>query len=296
MTIQQALDVHDRSVSSRDAEVLLQKALECEREFLHAHPDHELSPQQEKTYISFLDRRETNEPVAYITGRKEFFGRLFGTDKRALIPRPETELLVDRALELLPDRFWTHTKATNKPCPIRILEIGTGAGNIAITLSLELAARTIPAEIIATDISEEALALAQENFTTLSNTQAHSPIRWLVADMFDYEAIAAKKPYDLIIANLPYVPTSWKLEPAAQADVIFYEPEVALFGGADGLDLYRRFFADLPKFLMDDGIVLVEYGEDETGNISGLAADVLPNLTLAVHKDYADLERMLELS
>jgi len=296
MTILQALDVRERTVSNRDAEVLLQHALACSREFLYAHPDQELTTAQEAAYAAALDRREANEPVAYITGEKEFYGRPFHTDKRALIPRPETELLIDRALELLPKRFWDHTKATNKPCPIRILEIGTGVGNIAVTLSLELAARQIPAEIIATDISEDALALAQENFTRLSESTSRSPIKWLVADLFDHEAIAAKKPYDLVIANLPYVPTSWKMDPAAQPDVIFYEPEVALFGGEDGLDLYRRFFAVLPEFVMSDGIVLVEYGEDETGSISGLATGVLPNLKLAVHKDYANLERMLELS
>jgi release factor glutamine methyltransferase len=295
MTIQEALNVTNRSVSNRDAEVFLQYALGVERTFLLTHGETALTSEQAATYESFLSRREQNEPVAYIVGEKEFYGRPFKTDARALIPRPETELLVDKALELLPARFKAHTKAINKPCPIRILEIGTGSGNIAVTLSLELAKYNTPAEIYATDISPEALALAEENFTLLQNGTPHSPIKWFVANLFNNAELQKKAPYDLVIANLPYVPTSWKFDAAAQPEVVFQEPDIALFGGEDGLDLYRGFFAKVSGWVMKDGIILVEYGEDETGDISELVRSYLPTAQLIVHKDYAELDRMLEI-
>ena len=290
MTIREALDVSKRSISFREAEIFLSHAAGLSRVQLHMHPDQVLTLVQSQTFEKYLIRREANEPVAYIIGSKEFYGRLFSCDQRALIPRPETEGLLDQALELLPKRFHSQLKATNKPCPIRILELGTGCGNIAVTLSLELAARHIPVEITATDISTEALCLAEENWQSL-RTPAAQPPRWLVADLFDEPVIQTRAPYDLVIANLPYVPSAWRFDPLAQPDVIFYEPDISLFGGEDGLDLYRRFFMEVKNFTQPDGFILIEYNENQTQMMLELITTALPQAGVQVQQDYAGLDR-----
>lgn len=298
MTISQALNVSERSVSIRDAEVLLHHALGKTREWLYAHADYSLNREEESTYRSFLDRREQNEPVAYILGYKEFYGRPFKVDPRVLIPRPETEALIDAALAWAPQYFTKHTAATNKPCPVRILELGTGSGNIATTLSLELAKGTTPAQIIATDISGEALTVAQENYAMLSERESHpldNPVTWFESDLFAHQTLKKWAPYHMIVANLPYVPTTWRHDPEAQPDVIFYEPETALFGGEDGLLYFQTFFQEAPSFLHPEGIMLLEYGEDETPTLKRLAQQTFPDRPLTVHKDYAGLDRLLEI-
>ncbi len=298
MTVLEALNlVQHRSVSRRDAEVFLQHILQIERAELHTHDERELTPEQEEHYLKCLDRREQNEPVAYITGWKEFYGRRFACDHRALIPRPETELLIDRALALAPGIFSENLNTTGKPCPVRVLELGTGVGNIAATLCFELAKQQTPAQIIATDVVVEAVQLAQENLERLSEVPGEqtSPTTLLIADMFDHPSIAKGAPYDLIVANLPYVPIGWKTDSAAQPDVVFWEPDIALFGGEDGLDHYRVFFDQVWEYLAPEGVILIEYGEDETGDLRFLLDGMQETLELTVHKDYAELDRMLEI-
>ena len=245
----------------------------------------------------YYSRRENNEPVAYIIGHKEFYGREFYCDNRVLIPRPETEGLIDRALTWLPGYFQAHLEATNKPCPLHILEIGTGCGNIATTLLLELAGRRIPAYIIATDISPEALEVAEMNWNRLKTDTSHqlARVKFLQADLFQAKEIGRNAPYDLIIANLPYVPTTWQTDPTAQPDVIFYEPEIALFGGSDGLRLYRTFFNQAPDYLAKNGRILCEYGEDETPTLQQLVRQKFPKKTIHFYKDYAELDRIVEV-
>jgi len=296
MTIKEALNVQNRTVSSRDAEVLLGHVLATTREFLHTYPEKELTDKQSATFENALTRREKNEPVAYITGVKEFYSRPFKCDNRALIPRPETEALIERSLILLEKEFKDHLKATNKPCPLHVLEIGTGCGNIAVTLALELAKKGLPATILATDISKEALDLAQENATALkAYDNKNIQLTFLEADLFDHAKIGEKKPYDLIAANLPYVSTTWQLNPAAQPDVVFYEPDIALFGGEDGLVHYRKFFKEAPAYLAKNGHIVCEYGEDETIDFIPLAKRAFPGRDGIVYQDYAGLDRIFEL-
>ncbi len=295
-TISQALNVSSIPVSFREAEVLLAHVLTCSREHLHTHPEQLLTPEQVATYQSFLERRQHNEPVAYITGVKEFYSRPFKCDSRALIPRPETEGVIDLAVPFLTQWFTTNAKATNKPCPVSVLELGTGAGNIGVTLALELEALHIPATLILTDVSAEALALARENYETLNpRPSPHTAISFLEADLFAHEKFAGKR-FQLITANLPYIAPAWRMNPDAQPDVLFHEPDVALFGGdEDGLGLYRSFFAEAPSYLAPGGRVIVEYGEDQTPALKPLAQAAFPGATITVHKDYADLDRILEI-
>lgn len=297
MTVKEALDVSNRSVSFREAEIFLIEVLGVERAWIHTHPENILSSYQEQKFNAFLLKREENIPVAYIIGNREFYGRKFTCDKRALIPRPETEGLIDRVIKWAPDFFNSHMKASNKPCPVRILELGTGSGNIAISLALELAKLSVPTQIVATDISEEALDLARENWEILKKEVSNSfpAIHFCQADLFSGDMVASRKPYHLLVANLPYVPNDWKVSPEAQAEVVFQEPDVALFGGGDGLDLYRQFFLSAPEFLADDGKVLVEFGDEEGIMIIKLAKDAFPAREPVIHKDYAELDRILEL-
>lgn len=297
LSVRQALDVSQRSVSYRDAEVLLGHILGIRREELFSNPERILTTAENAAYEAALTRREHNEPVAYITGVREFYGRKFACDARALIPRPETEGIIERALDFLPTYFHSHLKQSGKPCPLHILELGTGCGNIAITLALELAAKSIPSTIIATDLSTEALELAKENLYNLApELSRHIVLKFIQADLFDHQDITRYAPYDLITANLPYVPLTWQRDPAAQADVIFHEPDLALFGGEDGLSIYREFFSKAPNHLHPEGKVLIEYGEDQTSNLLPLVREAFPSRTLEVHKDYANLDRILEIS
>jgi release factor glutamine methyltransferase len=280
MTIADALDVQQRSVSSRDAEVFLAHVLQSDRVHLHTHPELVLTSEQAEHFETFMARREQNEPVAYIIGEKEFYGRMFTVDKRGLIPRPETEGVVEQAVAWCETFFRTHLAATNKPCPVRILELGTGGGPIAVSLALELAAKNVPATLIATDIAQEALELAEENWDKMKG-ESSSLIKmsFITADLFDHPLIR-EHPFDLIVCNLPYVETTWQVETGAQPDVIFFEPDIALFGGEDGLDIYRNFFKRAPSNLVDDGAVILEYGETQTAVITPLAVAQLDRVII----------------
>lgn len=278
MTIREALDVSNRTVSVREAEIFLQHVLKVKREYLHAHSEQTLTQAQVDDYEKLIKQRENNEPVAYIIGKKEFYGLPFKCDKRALIPRPETESIIDL--------FLKHARHSS----LEILELGTGCGNIALTIALELKRRKIDAEITATDISTEALALAKENQAVLV---PDTKIEFLKADLFDHPKIQG--PYDFILANLPYVPETWKTDPDAQRDVVFFEPDIALFGGANGLNIYREFFKQAPRFLAGNGVVIVEYNETQTAEIKTLAKRAFPDRPITVHQDYAGLDRVLEI-
>ena len=295
MTIKEALNVSDRTISFRDAEVLLAAALGVDRTRLHTYPEEIIDESRARVYEEFLKRREQNEPVAHIIGTKEFYGRPFITDARALIPRPETEGLIDPAVAWCENRFRTHVNAANLPCPLFIAELGTGCGNIAITLALELAALHIPATIIAGEISGEALELTKENWESLRHEHhmGNIQLHFVESDMFA-DARFNKRPFDLLIANLPYVEETWRINPAAQKDVIFYEPDVALFGGdGDGLGLYRQFFAEAPTHLVNDGAIMVEYGETQTPLLLPVIEKAFPEKKATVLQDYAGLDRVV---
>jgi release factor glutamine methyltransferase len=296
MTIREALNIQHRTVSLRDAEVLLAATLKYNRTYLHAHPDEALSSTQALHFESSLRRREQNEPVAYITGEKEFYGRTFLADKRALIPRPETEGVVEQAVTWSETFFKTHLAASNKPCPVHILELGTGGGVIAISLALELAARNVPATILATDIAPEAVALAEENWGRLKGSSSSLiKLSFVTADLFEHPLITDHT-FDLIVANLPYVETTWQVETGAQPDVVFFEPDIALFGGQDGLDIYRQFFTEAPSHLVANGAVMIEYGDTQTTAITPLAQAAFPTKKFQVHQDYAQLDRVITLT
>lgn len=232
-----------------DAELLLMHFLGRSRAWLIAHPDHEIEFGQWESYYEFLQRRCYGEPIQYMIGETEFYGLPFKVNSDVLIPRPETEHLVEKVLEL--------AKGFDRP---RIIDIGSGSGAIAVAL-----AHTLPAaEITATDLSESALAVAREN---ASRNHVPQPIRFLQGDLL---APVAGERFDIIVSNPPYVPTTDRALIAVE--VREYEPSLALFAGDDGLDVYRRLIPAAHAALVPGGFLALEIGFTQAESIERLLA------------------------
>lgn len=215
------------------AELLLCHALRRERAYLYAHPEHELTTIEWIHYGRYLHERMKGKPAQYITGVQEFWGRPFRVTPDVLIPRPETEHIVELALAL-------------NPRPRRILDICTGSGILAVTLALEL-----QAPVWATDISLEALRVARANAAALG-----AEVRFVCCDL----ASALRASFDLIVCNPPYVPSAAIEE--LQREVRDWEPRIALDGGEDGAAVYRRLIPAAASLLAPGGTLIVEMGWD----------------------------------
>ena len=217
------------------AETLLIHVLGCERATLYAHPERELSPEQWSQFHSAVEERATGKPLQYITGHQEFYGLDFKVTPAVLIPRPETEHLVEAAIE----------KARAFELP-RIVDVGTGSGCIAIAI-----AHALPnAEVTAVDISAAALEVARENVTRLG-----VKVRVLESDLL--EAVNGEQ-FDLVVSNPPYVGRCEADK--VQREVREHEPAVAVFAGEQGLDVYRRLIPQSHEVLVDGGWLLMEIG------------------------------------
>ncbi len=237
-----------------DTELLLGMAIGAGRTAVIAHPGAPVGADAAAAFERALVRREAGEPVAYIRGIKEFYGLAFGVDARVLIPRPETELLVEQAEREVSWRLTSGPRPLGTP-KVRIADVGTGSGAIAIALAAALRKRRMLEEvaILAFDRSIEAVELARENAVGHAVADA---ISFGEADLLP----EAEPPFDLILANLPYIPTAEidRLPIAAS-----FEPRIALDGGADGLALVRRLLEQLPASLAAGGTALLEIGFDQ---------------------------------
>jgi release factor glutamine methyltransferase len=246
---QLASDENLRATATRDAELLLLHILQIPRTSLIAHPDHELSPSQRTGYENSIARRLRHEPVQYITGQQEFYGLTLKVTPAVLIPRPETEHLVEAVLNLLP-----------KNKPLKIADIGTGSGAIAIALAAHLP----QAAITALDISPDALAIAT------INARAHNiagRIRFLQADLLsalDHET----ETFDAIVSNPPYVAETDHA--TLHPQVRDYEPATALFAGETGLDVYHRLIPQAHNALKPTGLLALEIGHGQQDAIASL--------------------------
>lgn len=256
-----------------DADVLLRFAAGVERAALFGHPERALTREQERRYRELLARRVQAEPIAYLTGHKEFMGIDFAIDRRALIPRLETELLVERALGFLAAEGSGKTAA----------DVGTGSGAIA----LSLAYYRLRLRVLATESSPTALALAAVNAKRLGLT---GRVQFLQGDLLE----PVDEPLDLIAANLPYIP---HLElPALPPSVARYEPLVAVDGGEGGLEPHRRLFAQLNSraHLLRPGVALLfECDPHHAAALAALCRGHLPRAAVSVEKDLAGLDRMV---
>lgn len=237
-TIREALDAAQQATDRIEARVLLREVLKQNDAYLLAHGDDTLSAEQAQQYVALVVRRVAGEPVAYITGRREFFGREFGVNPSVLIPRPETELLVELALQRLP-----------ADAPYRVLDLGAGSGCIGITI----AAERPEAQVMLVDVSEAALEIAR------ANAVQWAPANTTLLRSDWYSALAAEH-YDLIVANPPYVAEG---DAHLQQGDLRFEPHTALAAGADGLNDLQRIIAEAPQHLRAGGWLLLEHGFDQ---------------------------------
>ncbi len=271
-----------------DAELLLGHAVGVGRTVVLAHPEAPVGADAARRYRADVARRSTGEPVAYLRGLKEFYGLAFEADPRALIPRPETERLVELAETEVMRRLGTVGRTADAP-PLRVVDVGTGSGAIAVALAVALRGRRAleAVDILATDISAEALGLAREN--AVGHAVADR-IRFAEADLLPD---GGGSPFDVVLANLPYVRTDVI---ATLPRATSFEPRLALDGGPDGLAVIERLLALLPTDLATDGVALLEIGADQGEAIGLRVAARLPGWACALELDLAGLPRVARIA
>lgn len=258
-----------------DAEVILSHVLAMTREQLLVSQDLPLSAEQIRQYRELLSRRLTREPVAYITGRQEFWSLDFHVMADVLIPRPETERLIEISLALTGELPQTES--------LQVLDIGTGSGAIAVSLAKELPS----AMIWATDVSFAALKVARRNAARNGVT---ARVQFFHGDLFEAASEFAGR-FDLIVLNPPYI-RSAEID-ALEPEVSLWEPRGALDGGADGLDFYRRIARQARDYLTPNGAVAVEVGADMGKEVGRLFTAAGRYTGVAIFQDYAGRDRVV---
>lgn len=238
LTISQALATACRDIDRIDARLLLQHVLNAGNAFLLTYPDRILTAQQLEAFLHFVQRRIDGAPVAYLTGERDFYDLTFKVNEAVLIPRPETELLIELALQLIP---------SGRSC--RILDLGTGSGAIAITL----AKHRPQCEVTAVDLSPAAIAVAQWN---ARNLQTYN-LNFVTGNWFD--ELSGEK-FDLIVSNPPYVADT---DPHLQQGDLRFEPPMALSAGDNGLSCIHHIIDEAPDHLVSSGWLLLEHGYDQ---------------------------------
>ncbi|RJR31696.1 peptide chain release factor N(5)-glutamine methyltransferase [Candidatus Parcubacteria bacterium] len=283
MQIKQAL-IHYASILKRkkilspdlDAEVLLAFVLKKPKEYLYIYPEKNLTARQLADLNIFIKRRAEGEPVAYIRGKKEFFGLDFYVDKRVLIPRPETEILVEEVINIAGDKL---SAISNKS--LTICDIGTGSGCIAISLAKHLP----QAKILAVDVSKAALAV------TRKNAKIHQvKIGFFMSNLLTN---LLNKKIDIIVANLPYGWKKWKNNTSQETIGLKYEPKNSLFTKEGGLYLYRILFEQLEKIEERPKYLTIEIDPGQTMAAKNLLKKIFPYSKISLKKDLAGNDRVL---
>lgn len=250
-----------------EAQVLAGHVLQKPRTWLIAHPEKVLLPDEESQLNGYLARRVAGEPLPYLLGYWEFFGLDFMVTPDVLIPRPETELLVENALN------WLKRNPNS-----RVVDVGTGSGCIAISIALNAP----HAEILAVDISRPVLRIASNN---IKRHQVDQRISLVQADLLT----SFTGPFDLVCANLPYIPQAKLIE----LEVTKHEPRLALDGGVDGLVLVNRLLSDAPRWMATGGVMLLEIESGQGQSALDAAHHWLPMANLHILPDLAGLPRLL---
>jgi len=271
---------------------LLRRVLDCDKAYLLSHDEVEITSKQEDIFRKWILRRSKHEPVWYITGSIEFGDLILAVNEHVLIPRPETEILIEKILpEMKKARSGT----------VKILDIGTGSGTIILSLakaifnhepqnikqssSLRGSETDVAISFFASDISSEALVVANKN--ALSNGLSEN-VEFREGDLFT-PWVGNK--FDIIVANLPYVPHE---DMATLAfDLTHYEPRLALDGGVLGMDIYNRFLESLPEYLNTGGMAFLEIGYDQGDLIKDVVQKYMPSAGVTVLGDFADIDRMV---
>jgi release factor glutamine methyltransferase len=258
-----------------DASVLLAHILRKPRTWVLAHPELTLTIEQQNQLNESLARLESGEPFPYVLGHWEFFGIDFDITPDVLIPRPETELLVEKAI------VWLQSSPHRT-----VADIGTGSGAIAVSIAVN-----VPhANILATDVSKKALDIAKKN---AQKSGVDQRIEFIECDLLpsNSEPFSTERHLDLICANLPYIPT----ETLYTLTVYEREPTVALDGGTDGLALVRRLLHLAPEWLAANGLILLEIEATRGAQALELAYDLFPQAKIHLHQDLTGKDRLLEI-
>jgi release factor glutamine methyltransferase len=266
----QVLAAHHVEDSPLESEILLRHALSIGRVELYSDFDRKLTPEEDKKFWQLAERRLTGEPSAYITGHREFYGFDFYVDPGVLIPRPETELLVEKAIEL-----------AQKRAVATIADIGTGCGAIAISLAVNLP----EVMVYATDLSEAALEVARWNCQEYGVADR---VRFLEGDLLD----PLPEPVDLIVANLPYV----RERELSRVNTRGFEPSLALDGGRDGLEEIRRLCHQAKAKLNPGGSLLLEIGMGQKEAVTRLLQSLFPKASIEVTRDLSGIDRLVCLT
>ena len=274
ISARERLDEAGSPTASLDAQVILAHVLGTDRSWLFAHHEYTLSAEQADAYTDLIARRIHHEPVAYLIGRKEFYGLDFHVDRRVLIPRPETELLVDTVLDFVTERA-DHCRL--------VADVGTGSGAIA----LAVAANAPQLKVYAIDVSQDALAVAQMNVTQLDERRQ---VQLLPGDLL----APLPEPVDVIVANLPYIST--RVYPNLDADVRDFEPKLALESGPEGLDAITRLLRQVNHYLRPGGALFLEINYDQSEAVMRIARDLLPNAdSISLRQDYHGHDRLVTI-
>ena len=259
------------------AELLLMHATGHDRVWIYAHPEAELSEPAARTFFELIARRASGVPAQYLTGKQEFWGLEFEVTPAVLIPRPETEHVIEVALQRLDERSDTKRQES-----LRIADVGTGSGCIAIALAKELP----NAQILATDISAEALKIAMRNAEKHGLAQR---VRMVHCDLLESNQCDSQS-FDLIVSNPPYVARAEERELARE--VREHEPEQALFAGATGTEIYARLIAQSSELLRPSGLLVTEVGYGASERVRDmLGADSWADIRTA--KDLAGIPRVI---
>jgi release factor glutamine methyltransferase len=268
-----------------DAELLVGHAFGRDRAWLYAHPDAELGAAEASLLAGWIERRAAGEPIAYIRGFKEWLSLRIATDARALIPRPETELLVEAAIGEIAGRLIRDGRALDA------WEVATGSGAVALAIALRF--RTAIAlgrlRLAASDLSAEALELASEN---LAAHGVGGSVTLACGDLLEPAALPGGRA-DLLIANLPYL-TSAEVETGSGS--LAWEPRRALDGGPDGLDLLRRLIRALPTVMARDGVALLEIGQGQAPPVREMLAALPVSTSVTTLLDLAGIERVVRVA
>ncbi|MBU0706900.1 peptide chain release factor N(5)-glutamine methyltransferase [Patescibacteria group bacterium] len=277
MTIHQALlrgyqilKSHDIDSAYIDADIIMSSFINKTRSFLYTHPEKEISNLLFTNYIEAIKKRSNNVPISYITNKCNFKNKYFFIDKHVLIPRPETELLVNKSISLI--------SKINKNNVV-VADIGTGSGIIAISIAIDCPS----ANLLATDISKPALTIARLNSKSFKTNKRIS---------FIYGSLLSpiiNKDIDLIVANLPYLKTD-------ELSFNTYEPNIALSAGSDGLLFYSRLIKQISQLGHQPEYICLEIGHDQYSKLDILAKTYLPDFSSVVHKDLNGFDRVLILS